>query len=73
MNGVDDKDLEALASRLGRFAYHGEKYFPLVDVIEALREDPELAGRLLGHSIGVAELGQLDEKMQRFLDAHGAS
>lgn len=74
MDSVDAKDLETLASRMDRFAFHGEKYFPLADVIEALRGDPELAGRLLGHSVGAVELGQqLDEKMQRFLDAHGAS
>ena len=49
MSDYDDaKDLELLATRVNGFVYHGDRLNALVDTVEALRKDPELAARLLG-------------------------
>ena len=44
----DRRDLETLATRVNGYVYHGDRLNALVETVEALRADPDLAARLLG-------------------------
>lgn len=44
----DRRDLETLATRVNGYVYHGDRLNALVQTVEALRADPDLAARLLG-------------------------
>jgi hypothetical protein len=43
----DLRDLEVLAARVNGFVYHGDRLNALVQTVEALRADPDLAARLI--------------------------